>query len=72
MANEHILKLLIAEREKLNAAIKALDGGTDGGWASSGSTAGAPKAKRELSAATRRKMSLGQKKRYAALKAAAK
>jgi hypothetical protein len=70
MATEHILALLTAERDKLTAAIKALSGSTDGGWASSGSAAGAPKAKRKLSAATRRKMALGQKRRYAALKAA--
>ncbi len=68
MATEDILKLLTAERDKLNAAIKALGGGGDGGWVSSGE----PRAKRKVSAAARRRMAAAQKKRWAALKALAK
>jgi hypothetical protein len=74
MAAEHILTLLLAERDKLNRAIEALGGNQGGGLISSGSHLGAPepKATRKVSAAARRKMALGQKKRWAALKAAAK
>ena len=43
MATEHILSLLIAERNKLNRAIEALGGTTDGhGGASKVSAAAAP------------------------------
>jgi hypothetical protein len=67
MSTESIITLLIAEREKLDRAIKALGGST-------GSTSNVetvmPKKKRQISAATRRKMALGQQKRYAALQAA--
>jgi hypothetical protein len=61
MPTDHILALLLAERDKLNHAIEALKG--------TKVEASAPK-KRHMSAATRRKMALGQKRRYAALKAA--
>lgn len=78
MAVDHILSLLIAERAKLNQAIAALQ---DGGGISSGGvpkqsapmasepTAAAPK-KRKVSTAARKRMAEGQKKRWAALKAA--
>ena len=72
MPTEHILTLLIAERARLNRAIEALQGTK---VATSPTIPGSvetsePKKKRLFSAATRRKMALGQKKRYAALKAA--
>jgi hypothetical protein len=73
MATDHILTLLIAERVKLDKAIAALK---DGGSVSSGTpkkpaaieTHAAPK-KRKVSAAARKRMAEGQKKRWAALKA---
>jgi hypothetical protein len=68
MPTDHIVALLMAERDKLNRAIEALQG-TRTSQASIGE-ATAPKKKRHISAATRRKMALAQKKRYAALKAA--
>jgi hypothetical protein len=71
MATESIVALLIAERDKLERAIAALQ--------ASGAETGnlkptevAPKKKRHISAATRRKMALGQLRRQAALKAAKK
>jgi hypothetical protein len=71
MATESILALLIAERDKLERAIAALHaGGTETG--NPKSAEGAPKKKRHISAATRRKMALGQRRRQAALKAAKK
>jgi hypothetical protein len=80
MPTDHILALLIQERDKLNRAIEALQGAEKrrgkaaknaetnepGGWVSSGKT---PK-KRHVSAAARKKMSAAQKKRWAASKAA--
>ena len=74
MPTDHILSLLIAERDKINKAIAALK---DGGAVSSGApkkpaamaTEAAPK-KRKVSAAARKRMAEGQKKRWAALKAA--
>ena len=72
MPTDHIVALLIAERDKLNRAIEALEGtktpSTHRPVAEAEATA--PKKKRHISAATRRKMALGQKKRFAALKAA--
>ena len=72
MPTEHILTLLIAERDRLNRAIEALQGPTT----RSGrplpaieSNATKPK-KRHVSAAARRKMAAAQKKRWAAVKAA--
>jgi hypothetical protein len=65
MATESIVALLVAERDKLNRAIEALQG--TGQMPSAVSSA---QKKRFITAATRRKMALGQKKRYAALKAA--
>jgi hypothetical protein len=73
MPTDHIVALLIAERDKLNRAIEALQGTKTPAVAAIDAPiaeATAPKKKRHISAATRRKMALGQKKRYAALKAA--
>jgi len=83
MPTEHILSLLIQERDKLNRAIVLLQGTKrrgrppkvllpnifpSGGESSAG---GAPKKRKPFSAATKRKMALAQKKRWAAKKAAA-
>jgi hypothetical protein len=68
MPTDHIVALLITERDKLNRAIEALQGTAT--IPTSVAEPTAPKKKRHISAATRRKMALGQKKRYAALKAA--
>jgi hypothetical protein len=67
MPNEQILALLLAERDKLNRAIEAL-----GGPKRRGRPPGArntPKRKRTLSAAARRAIAEGQRKRWAAIKA---
>jgi hypothetical protein len=70
MATESIVALLIAERDKLERAIAALQaGGTE---TENLKPAEVPKKKRHISAATRRKMALGQLRRQAALKAAQK
>lgn len=71
MPTDHIIALLIAERNKLNRAIEALEGPTKKPAAIETAMAApaAPK-KRHVSAAARRKMAAGQKKRWAALKAA--
>jgi hypothetical protein len=77
MATEHILVLLIQERDKLNRAIEALQGaGTRDGRPPKISSAehgveggGAPKKRKPLSAATRKKMARAQKKRWAAKQA---
>jgi hypothetical protein len=79
MGTEHILVFLIQERDRLNRAIEALQGpmkrrgrppkGLEpGGSVSSGDT---PKKRKPFSAATKRRMALAQKKRWAALKAKA-
>jgi hypothetical protein len=82
MPTDHIVSLLIAERDKLNRAIEALQGaakrrGRPPKSASSAvagptaeSPAGAPAKKRKMSAAARRKIAAAQKKRWAAVKAA--
>ena len=79
MASEEILKLLIAERDKLDGAIRALKGGS-GGIPSpfseqlkkpAGKKA-AKKAKRTVSPEARAKMAAAAKKRWAERKAAAK
>jgi hypothetical protein len=89
MATEHILALLIQERDRLNRAIEALSGSTgkrrgrppsatkrlvpnfhfsmDANRVGEKDTA---KKRKPLSAATRRKMAIAQKKRYAAAKEA--
>jgi hypothetical protein len=67
MQTESIVALLIAERDNLNKAVLGPPGGRNGNgkpW-----KAEAPK-KRIPSAAARRKMALGQKKQWAALKVA--
>ena len=70
MSTEQIVAVLIQEREKLNRAIAALQaGGTEAG---NPAAEIAPKKKRHISAATRRKMALGQKRRHEAKKAAMK
>jgi hypothetical protein len=72
MAVEQIVGLLIQERDKLNRAIEALQGAEKRSAApptpSPQPISAAPK-KRHVSAAARRKMALGQKKRWAAMKA---
>ena len=75
MPTDHIIALMIAERDKLISAIEALQGTkTPATPATEALAAEAmpPKKKRQISAAARRNMALGQKKRYAALKAARK
>ena len=70
MATEQIVALLIQERDRLNRAIEALQGPVKRqGRPSKNPSAEAPK-KRRISAATRRKMALGQKRRWAAVNAA--
>jgi hypothetical protein len=73
MATESIVAfaLLIAERDKLERAIAALQaGGAETGNLKPAEVA--PRKKRHISAATRRKMALGQRSRQAALRAAKK
>ena len=80
MPTEHILALLIQERDKLNRAIEALqdvrarqgrppknpaNNETEGGISAS-----KPIKKRHVSAAARKRMAAAQKKRWAAMKAA--
>lgn len=65
MPTDHIVVLLIAERDKLERAIQALQGGgTEAG--NPGKTAETAMKKRFISEATRRKMALGQQRRHAA------
>jgi len=74
MSTEHIVSLLIAERDRIQAAITALHGtpepepNTVPDWVLP-KTAPAPK-KRTISAASRRRMAEGQRKRWAAINAA--
>jgi hypothetical protein len=75
MPTDHIVALLIAERDKLNAAIEALQGTAKTAApkkpAAVDATAGAaPRKKRHVSAAARKRMAEGQKKRWAAIKSA--
>ncbi len=73
MPTDHIVALLIAERDKLNRAIAALQGGEKRPKAvgpEATITNAVPRRKRHVSAAARRKMALGQKKRWAAIKGA--
>jgi hypothetical protein len=76
MPTEHILALLIVERDRLNRAIDALQGPPKRtGRPSKNQVLGIesdstkPK-KRHVSAAARRRMAIAQKKRWAAVKAA--
>jgi len=74
MPTEHILTLLIAERDRLNRAIDALQGPTkrrDQPLPAIESETIKPN-KRHVSAAARRKMAAAQKRRWAAVKAAKK
>jgi hypothetical protein len=79
MSIEHIVSLLIEERDRLEAAISALQGRSSApagiyedptmpDWVKPKAKV-APK-KKGFSAATRRKMAEGQKRRYAAIRAA--
>jgi len=76
MPTDHIVALLVAEKDKLNAAINALQGTSKSAAprkpaaidANVAVAANTPK-KRTVSVAARRKMALGQKKRWAAIKA---
>jgi hypothetical protein len=75
MPTEHILSLLIQERDRLNRAIEALQGPMKRrgrppkNLGTTDSPAGSRKRK-AFSAATRKRMALAQKKRWAALKSA--
>jgi len=76
MATEHIVQLLIQERDRLNRAIEALQGSVKRRGrppkhlaAVTAPVAEAPKKRKSFSAATRRKMALAQKKRWAEKKA---
>jgi hypothetical protein len=74
MPTDHIIALLIAERDKLTHAIEALQGplkhrGRPPKKPVAIETSAAPK-KRRVSAAARRKMAAAQKRRWAAIKAA--
>jgi hypothetical protein len=74
MSTDSIISLLVAEREKLDRAIKALQG-TEESFSSADVlivSRDEPNKKRVVSAAARRRMALGQQKRWAALKAANK
>jgi hypothetical protein len=67
---DHIVALLIAERDKLNRAIEALQGPSGAPKKPPAiETMSAPPKKRHVSAAARRRMAEGQKKRWAAIKA---
>jgi hypothetical protein len=80
MPTDSILSLLISERDKLNRAIAALQGTPGRGRPPKGETipangyslalAAELKPKRHVSAASRRKMALAQKRRWAAFRAA--
>ena len=74
MGTDHIVALLIAERDKLNQAISALQRSTARpGRPPTIAVAGeGQRAKRHVSAAARRKMAAAQKRRWAKIKAAAK
>jgi hypothetical protein len=76
MPTAHILALLLAERDKLNRAIEALEGSPKqvgrpprGEAPAVEPNSAAPK-KRHMSAVARRKMAAAQKKRWAAIKGA--
>jgi hypothetical protein len=79
MQSNDIIALLVAERDKLNAAIEALQGFTKkpvvaetasaGGGSGKATVAATAPKKRKVSAAARKRMAEGQKKRWAAIKA---
>ena len=71
-ATDHIVALLLAERDRLNRAIEVIQGpvkrrGRPPGSAAEELSVAVPK-KRHVSAASRRRMALAQKKRWAAIK----
>ena len=74
MPTDHIVALLTAERDKLDAAIDALGGPAKPtapkkpAAIETAVASPAPKKKRKVSAAARKRMADGQKKRWAALK----
>jgi hypothetical protein len=75
MPIDHILPILIAERDKLSRAIEALQGpakrpGRKPPSVETAAAAPASPKKRRLSAGARRKIAAAQKKRWAAIKAA--
>ena len=75
MPTDHIVALLIAERDKLNAAIEALEGtgkrlGRPPKKQVANNAAATASRKRHVSAAARKKMAAAQKKRWAAINAA--
>jgi hypothetical protein len=75
-ATDHIVALLLAERDRLNRAIEAIQGSVvrSGGpprTPAAGLSAAGPK-KRHVSAASRRRMALAQKRRWAAARRAAR
>jgi hypothetical protein len=63
MPADHIVALLIAERDTLNRVIEALQGTRSAPMEAPPAAPAEPKKKRHISAASRRKMALGQKKR---------
>jgi hypothetical protein len=73
MPTNQIIALLIAERDKLNAAIEALHGVATPKKPAATETSvtppAAPAKKRHVSPAARRKMAAAQKRRWAAIKA---
>ena len=75
MPTDHILSLLLQERERLNRAIEALNGTTKrlgrppknpGGIPTVAAIAAPIKKRKPFSAAVRKRMALAQKKRWAA------
>lgn len=78
--SEQIIQLLVAERDRLDRAIEALQGSakvvdvyddpTMPDWVKPKAKVGLAPKKKGFSAATRRKMAEGQKRRWAAIKAA--
>jgi len=76
MATEHILELLVQERDKLNKAIEALQGPAKRRGRpqknSSGPEEAAPKKKRTFSAAQRKKQAERMKAYWAAKRKSAK
>ena len=73
MPTDHILALLIAERDKLNQAIEALQGPTTRRGRPPKNTSIAavsePTGRKPRSAATRKRMAAAQRKRWTAKKA---
>jgi hypothetical protein len=71
MATDHIIALLIAERDKLNQAIKALQDGA--GQVRPAMIAAAetePRKRRTMSLSARRRIAAAQRRRWAKIKAA--